>query len=59
MQRAALRSEAKHRIQEVTCKPFGTDPVLDAWADTLLSQAEAYVRNKQPDPLDGFLVTHR
>jgi hypothetical protein len=51
-------ADARRRIQEITCKPFGLDPTLDAWADTLLSAAEAFVRNKSPDPLDGFTCNY-
>jgi hypothetical protein len=34
------------------------DPQLEAWAQGLQKQADAFVKNRRPDPLDGFLVTH-
>jgi hypothetical protein len=34
------------------------DPQLEAWAQRLQGQADAFLKNRRPDPLDGFLVTH-
>jgi hypothetical protein len=34
------------------------DAQLEAWAKRLEAQADAFMRNRKPDPLDGFLVTH-
>jgi hypothetical protein len=34
------------------------DLQLEAWAQRLQGQADAFLKNRRPDPLDGFLVTH-
>jgi hypothetical protein len=34
------------------------DAQLEAWAQRLQKQADAFLQNRRPDPLDGFLVTH-
>jgi hypothetical protein len=34
------------------------DAQLEAWAQRLQKQADAFLKNRRPDPLDGFLVTH-
>lgn len=45
------------RVKELT-RSLHADSNLEAWAKQLQAQADKFLANKQPDPLDGFLVTH-
>lgn len=45
------------RAKQLT-KPFAGDDRLDTWAARLVAAADDYQKNKRPDPLGGFLVTH-
>lgn len=51
--------EARSRPNELL-RSLGNDPHLDAWAKRLQAQADNFIANKQPDPLDAlFLVALR
>jgi hypothetical protein len=34
------------------------DAQLEAWAKRMQAQADTFLKNRKPDPLDCFLVTH-
>jgi hypothetical protein len=55
----AQGDEARSRPNELL-RSLGHDPQLDAWAQKLQAQADTFIANKPPDPLDAlFLVALR
>lgn len=49
------QDEARSRPSELL-RSLGEDPKLDAWAKRMQAQADAFIANKQPDPLDALFV---
>jgi len=49
---------AEDRARTLT-RSFGEDPELNTWAARLIASADDFQKRKRPDPLGGFLVTHK
>jgi hypothetical protein len=45
------------RAKQLT-RPFAGDESLNTWTARMIAAADDYQKNKRPDPLGGFLVTH-
>jgi hypothetical protein len=55
---SAETSSSEDRVRQLT-QPFGEEPALNNWAARMLAAADDFQKNKRPDPLGGFLVTHQ
>jgi hypothetical protein len=51
------RQSAIDRARKLAA-PFAGDESLTTWAARIITAADDFQKNKRPDPLGGFLVTH-
>lgn len=49
---------ALDRAKTIT-RSFGEDPDLNSWAARMIASADDFQKRRRPDPLGGFLVTHK